>query len=65
MTLRTVYAAIIAVSLVGGSHLAVHYAIDAVAKAGTLESSLFRPKLRPSDRLNATALAQAASGSIR
>lgn len=65
MTLRTVYAAIIAVSLIGGSHLAVHYAIDAVARAGTLESKLFQPELRPSDTRNAVALAQTVSGTIR
>jgi hypothetical protein len=65
MTLRTVYAAIIAASLVGGSQLAVHYAIDAVARAGTLESRLFQPELRPAGRHNSIALAQAASGSIR
>ncbi|MFZ5690288.1 MAG: hypothetical protein ACOY5F_03440 [Pseudomonadota bacterium] len=65
MTLRTVYAAIIAVSLVGGSHLAVHYAIDAVARAGTLESRLFQPELPPSGRRHAIALAQTARGSIR
>jgi hypothetical protein len=65
MTHRTVRAAIIAVLLIAGSHLAVHYAIDAVAKSITLESRLFQPELRPSDRLNSTALAQAASGSIR
>jgi hypothetical protein len=65
MTLRTVYAAIIAISLVGGSHLAVHYAIEAVARAGTLESRLFQPELRPSNRLGSIAVAQAASGSIR
>jgi hypothetical protein len=64
MTFRTVYAAIIAVSLVGGSHLAVHYALDAVAKAATLESMLFQPELRPGG-LNSIVLAQAASGPIR
>jgi hypothetical protein len=65
MTLRAVYAAIIAVLLVAGSQLAVHHAIDAVAKAGTLESRLFQPELRPSDRLLSIALAQAPSGSMR
>ena len=64
MTLRAVYAAIIAVSLVAGSQLGVHYAIDAVARAGTLESKLFQPDLRPSNRLNSIAMAQAPSGSI-
>jgi hypothetical protein len=65
MTLRAVYAAIIAVSLVAGSQLAAHYAIDAVARAGMLESRLFQPELRPSDRLHSIALAQAPSGSMR
>jgi hypothetical protein len=65
MTIRTVYVAIIAVSLVAGSQLAVHYAIDAVTKAGTLESKLFQPELRPSNRLNSIALAQASSGPVR
>jgi hypothetical protein len=62
---RTVCAAIIAISLVAGSHLAVRYALDAVAKAATLESRLFQPELRPGGRLNARALAQAESGLIR
>ena len=65
MTYRTVCAAIIAVSLVAGSHFAVHHATGAVAKAGTLESKLFQPELQPSNRLDATAMAQAASGLIR
>jgi hypothetical protein len=65
MTLRTVYAAIIAVSLVGGSHLAAHYAIDAVARVGALESRLFQPELRPNNRFGSFALAQTASGAIR
>lgn len=65
MTHRTVCAAIIAALLIAGSQFAVHYAIDAVARAGTLESRLFQPELRPSGRLNSTALAQAASGLIR
>lgn len=61
---RTVCAAIIAVSLVVGSHLAVHYAFDAVAKASSLESRLFQPELRPGERRGPVALARAASGSI-
>lgn len=62
---RTVCAAVIAALLIAGSQLAVHYAIDAVARAGTLESRLFQPELRPSDRLNSIVLARAASGLIR
>jgi hypothetical protein len=65
MTRRTLYAAIIAISLVGGSHVAVHCGIDAVARAGTLESRLFQPELRPSDRIKSMALAQSARGFIR
>ncbi len=62
---RTVFAAIIAMLLVAGSHLAVHFAVDAVAKAGMLESKLFQPQLQPSNRFLSTAVAQAASGLIR
>ena len=65
MRLRTVYAAIIAVSLVACSQFAIHYAIEAVARTATLESRLFQPELRPSNRFDATAMAQAASGLIR
>jgi hypothetical protein len=65
MTVRTVYAAIIAASLVGGSHLAVHYAIDAVAQAGTLESRLFQPEPRPGEWRSPVALAQTVIGTIR
>jgi len=62
---RTARAAIIAVLLVAGSQAAVHYALESVAKAATLESRLFQPQLRPSERITSTALAQASSGSIR
>ena len=65
MTHRTACAAIIAVSLVAGSQVAVHYALDSVAMAIRLESGLFQPELRPSNRLNSTALAQAESRLIR
>lgn len=65
MSHRTVCAAIIAALLIAASQFAVHYAIDAVARAGTLESRLFQPELRPSDRRNAIALAQTAIRSIR
>jgi hypothetical protein len=62
---RTICAAIIAVTLVAGSQLAVHYALDPVARVAMLESRLFQPELRPSIRLNSAILAQAANGSIR
>jgi hypothetical protein len=57
MTHRIVCAAIIAVSLVAGSQLAVHYALDAVARIAAVESRLFQPELRPSNRLRSTAMA--------
>ncbi len=65
MTYRTACAVIVAVLVVAGSQTAVHYALESVAKAATLESRLFQPELRPSNRLNSIALAQAAGGSIR
>lgn len=65
MTRRSACAAIIAVSLIAGSQLAIRYAVDAVARSAALESRLFQPELRPGDRLNATAVAQVATGSIR
>lgn len=65
MTHRHFFAAIIALLLISGSQLAVHHAIDAVAKSSALEGQLFQPELRPSDRLNSTALAQAASGLVQ
>ncbi|HWV43516.1 hypothetical protein [Pseudorhodoplanes sp.] len=65
MTHRTICAAAIAVSLVGGSQLAVHFALEAVARGSMLESRLFQPDLRPSDRATSTALAQASFADVR
>jgi hypothetical protein len=65
MTHRTICAAIIAVLLIAGTQIALHCAIDAVAKSSAPESRLFQPELRPSDRVNSTALARAMGGLVR
>ncbi|MGD9923192.1 MAG: hypothetical protein AB7V13_17370 [Pseudorhodoplanes sp.] len=65
MSHRTLCAALIAVSLPAGTHVAVHYALDSVARATMLESRLFQPELRPSDRGKSIAWAQIVSAPIR